>query len=354
MRLLDRYMGQAVVASTAVVMAVLLSLYFFSTFVEEVGDVGQGDYTVLHALQFTVLLMPRLAYELFPLAALLGSLLGLGTLAGSNELTVIRAAGVSVGRIVFSVFKVGLVMIAVVGLLGEAVAPHAEKYARNLRAEALSEQFSVNTDFGLWAREGDTFVNIRRLLPDGLLSQVFLYELGPDGQLLEATVARRAVHRNGAWQLQDIQRSRFHQDRVERVREERAPWRSSLTPEALKVVSIPPEKLSIWDLWGHIGYLKENGLDAKRYEVSMWNRAAVPFATAGMVLLAVPFVFGSMRSVGVGHRVMVGSLLGIGFYLLNAVFTRAGMVYGLPPAVAALLPTGILYLSWWLLMRRVT
>ena len=353
MKILDRYIGEAVAASTAVVMSVLLALYFFSTFVEEVGDVGKGDYTVLKALEFTVLLMPRLAYELFPLGALLGSLLGLGALAGSNELTVIRAAGVSVGRVVLSVFKVGVVMIVVVGVLGEAVAPHAEKYARNQRAQALSERISTNTDFGLWAREGDTFINIRRLLPDGLLSQVFLYELGPDGRLKEATVARRGAYRNGDWELHKIQRSAFGEDRVEVSRQKDAPWETELTPEALKVVAIPPEKLSIWDLWGYVGYLQENDLDASRYEISMWNRAAIPFATAGMVLLAVPFVFGSMRSVGVGHRVMVGSLIGIGFYLINAVFTRAGMVYGLPPAVAALLPTAILYLSWWLLMRRV-
>lgn len=353
MRTIDRYIGRTVAVHTAVVMVVLLALYFFSTFMEEAGEAGRGDYTIARALLYTVLLMPRLAYELFPLSALLGSMLGLGALASSNELTVIRAAGVSTHRIVLSVLKVGVAMVVVVAVLGEGVAPHAEKYARLDRAKALSEQISVNTDFGLWAREDDTFINIRRLLPDGGASGIYLYRLDEAGRLLEATHARRAEYRDGAWHLYGVERSRLGTDRVDTVREETARWQTALTPEALKVVSIPPEKLSVWDLTGYIAYLRENGLDATRYEVSLWNRVAIPVATAGMVLLALPFVFGSLRSVGVGHRIMVGALLGITFYVLNAIFTRAGIVWGMAPPVAALLPTAVLFLAWWLLMRRV-
>lgn len=353
MRLIDRYIGRTVAVNTVVVMLVLLALYFFTTLVNEMGDVGKAKYTTLDAIEYSVLMMPRLSYELFPLGALLGSMLGLGALASSSELTVIRAAGVSVWRIVLSVVKVGLVMMAVMMVLGEGVAPPAEEYARIQRAQALAEQISVNTDFGMWARDGDTFVNIRRLLSEGRLSQIYLYEYDGQQRLRQIVHARQGRYRHGHWQLSGVDKTVFGDGRVTVQHESGEEWRSSLTPDVFNIVSMPPEKLSIWDLVGYVSYLRNNGLDASAYEVALWNRVMLPFATAGMVLMAIPFVFGSLRTVGVGQRVMVGALLGIVFYVFNAVFTRFGLVYGLPPFVSAALPTMAVFVAWAGLMRKI-
>ena len=353
MRLIDRYIGRTVAVNTAVVMLVLLALYFFTTLVDEMGDVGKANYTAAGAIQYSLLMMPRLSYEIFPLGALLGSMLGLGSLASSSELTVIRAAGVSVWRIVLSVLKVGLVMMAVMLVLGEAVAPPAEEYARIQRAEALSKRISVNTDFGLWARDGNTFVNIRRLLSEGRLSQIYLYQYDGQQRLRQIVHAREGRYRNGHWQLRRVDKTLFGDDQVSVRHEASEQWRSSLTPDVFNIVSMPPEKLSIWDLVGYVAYLRHNGLDASAYEVALWNRVMTPFATAGMVLMAIPFVFGSLRTVGVGQRIMVGALLGIVFYLFNAIFTRFGLVYGLAPFASAALPTMAVFATWGLLMRRI-
>lgn len=353
MRLLGNYIGKTIAVHILAVMLVLLSLYFFSTFVTEITDVGKGKYQMFDALQFSIMLLPRQVYELFPLVALMGTMLGLGALANTSELTVMRAAGVSVPQIMREIIKIGAVMVVAAAILGEAIAPPLEKEARIQRARALAETISVNAKSGLWAREGDTFINIERLLTNGRASGIHLYRFDAQGKLLQSTSAKQGLYVDQRWQLQRVEHTLFGEKRISRQFEKSAEWKSSVTPEVIDVVAIPPENLSILDLREYITYLHENELEAQRYELSFWVRIATPFATAGMILLAIPFVFGSLRAVGVGQRIVLGALIGIGFYLFNGIFGRIGVVYNLSPIFSAMTPTVMVYLAWFFLMRRV-
>lgn len=353
MRLLDRYIGRSVVIHSLIVLAVLLALYFFSLFITELDSVGRGNYTVLHALAYTLLLIPRQIYELFPMVALIGSMLGLGALASNSELTVIRAAGVSIRRVLGSVLKVGLVLVVVVAILGEVVGPWLEKRALAWRASLMEENVTVQTQGGLWARDGNTFFQIKNVIATGIADDVTLYHLDSDFRVNEIVVARHAVYQAEQWQLMDVLSTRFSEGAITTQHLDTITWRSSLTPEVVGLVSIPPENLSIWDLAGYIGYLRDNGLDSGPYELSLWIRIMTPLATAGMVLLSVPFVFGSMRSVTLGRRVTMGALIGIGFYMFNAIFSRLGLVFTLPPFFSAALPTAVVYVVWAIMMRRL-
>lgn len=353
MRILDRYIGRAVLFQTLVVLMVLSAMYFFSNLVDELDYVGQGHYTMPLALQYCVMLLPREAYELFPMVALLGGMLGLGGLASSNELTVIRAAGVSVRRIMVAVMKMALLFMLLVAFVGEFVAPRLEQDARIMRARAMSQNVSINEQDQLWARDGDTYISIERLLPNDVARGVALYEFNDQHRLLQTVHASQALYKDGSWVLQQAVKSVLGSDGVTtaRVAEER--WHTDLKPDVLDVVALPPDKLSIADLAGYIAYTHANGLDASVYELSLWTRVFAPLATAGMMLLAVPFIFGSLRSVGIGLRITVGGLLGIGFYLFNAVFGRVALVYDFSPLLGAILPTVIVFGLWWVLMRRV-
>ncbi len=353
MRILVRYIGRTVLSHVAVVLLVLLAMYFFSNFVAELEDVGRGNYDFFAALQYTVLLIPRQAYELFPLVALLGTMLGLGALANTSELTVMQAAGVSVRQVVSAVFKVGLLMVVVVTVLGEGIAPPLEKYARIERAKAMERNISVNTRDGLWARDGDTFININRLLPGAIATGVLLYRFDEQNRLTEMTYARTAEYQGNVWHLQGVTRNYISEEGVRTEYRPEGTWRSGLRPRIVDIVAVPPENLSVVDLFDYVRYLRENGLESRRYELAFWVRIIAPLATGGMVLLAVPFVFGSMRTVSVGARIMTGALLGIGFYLFNGIFNRIGLVYELPPVVAAVLPTLVVYGLWLVMMRRV-
>ncbi|SCZ54463.1 LPS export ABC transporter permease LptG [Thiohalomonas denitrificans] len=353
MKLLDSYIARTVAGHIGTVMLVLLAIYFFSTFVSEMGDVGKGDYTVLDALLFTLMQVPLYTYQLFPLVALVGTMLGLGSLANTSELTVMRAAGVSIRRIMVAVMKVGLMMVVAVTVVGELIAPRLEVQAQMQRAEALGKDISLNTKDGLWARDGRSFINIERLLVDGRASNVRIYRFDDNHSLRETIFAPRGIYQDDAWQLEQVVRTRVTPEGVDSRQLGELRWESSLEPGVIDVVAIKPENLSARDLWEYLRYMRENGLEDRRYDLAFWVRIMIPFATAGMVLLAVPFVFGSMRTVSIGQRVMLGALLGIGFYLFNAIFNRVGVVYDIPPFLAASLPTFVVYILWGVMMRRI-
>lgn len=352
MKLLDRYIARAVIGHTLVVFLILLAVYFFSTLVTEMGYVGKGRYTTANAVLYSLMLIPRQAYELFPMVALLGSMLGLGSLANTSELTVMRSAGMSINRVAASVMKAGVLMIIVVILIGEGVAPKLEKEAHTQRLKAMAREITLSSGTGLWARDGDSFISIRRLNPGGAANGLTLYRMDKQ-RLVEVAEARRARYRDGTWELIDVRKTLFDGEGVRTERLKRSEWSSGLTPDVVNLASLPPENLAIWELNDFIGYLQENGLASQRYEVAMWVRVIAPLATAGMILLALPFVFGSMRAVGVGARIMIGALIGIVFYLVNSVFSRVGLIYDIPPVVSAVIPTLLVFVVWFVMMRRV-
>ncbi len=352
MKMLDRYIGRIIITHTLVVFSILLAIYFFSTLVNELGYVGKGTYSTTKAVIYSIMLLPRQAYELFPMVALLGTMLGLGSLATTSELTVMRASGISVKRIAMAVVKAGLLMIVVVIAVGEGIAPKLEKEAHVQRIKAIAQSISLNAGEGLWAKDGDSFISIRRLDPGGKAKGVTLYRLKGQ-QLAEIAVAASGRYRDGIWHLNKVRKTLFSQKRVKIERVPEMQWKSNLTPDVINLATMAPENLAAWELYDFIGYLKENGLASQRYEVAMWIRLITPLATGGMILLALPFVFGSMRAVGVGQRIMIGALIGIAFYLVNGVFSRIGLIYEIPPIVSAGTPTMMVYLTWFWMMRRL-
>lgn len=354
MRLIDRYIGRTVAVHILGVALVLLTIYFFSGVVTEIGRVGKGDYTVGAAMRYSLMLLPRQAYELFPLAALVGTMLGLGALANSSELAVIRAAGVSVRGVLLAVLKTGLLLALLATALGEGVAPPLEKAAKLERATALAQNFRMNTRQGLWARDGNTFINIERLFIDGRASAIALYQFGPDHALRSIVRAHTGHYQGGSWTLFQVTVTTLGPTAIHTEYHEQMPWSSQLNPRVINLVAIKPDYLSALELTGYLDYMRSNGLEARPYELAFWKRLLSPLVTAGMVLLAVPFVLGSMRAVSVGQRVMAGSLIAIGFYLFNAVFSEIALVYAVPPLLAAATPTLVVYGLWAVLMRRVT
>lgn len=353
MRILSRYIGRTVLVQTILVSLVLLTIYFLLTVMDELGSVGREAYTTITVLQYALLLLPRQLYELFPMLALLGGLLGLGTLAGSNELTVIQAAGVSVRRILLVLLKMALLMLLAVGLLGEFLAPQLEQQAQNIKMQALNRGVSLNVRGGLWVRDGDSYIHMRRLLSGGEAHDVSLYVFDQDQRLHEKLHAWTAHHEGGEWLLKNVTRSLVGHDGIMVEHLEQLAWQTGLTPEVVTVAALPADKLPVTELLGYVDYMRQNNLDAGGHELALWSRIVMPFAAAGMLLLAVPFIFGSLRSVSIGLRITVGGLAGIGFYMFNGIFGRLALVYGFPPWLGALLPTLLVYLVWWGLIRRI-
>jgi lipopolysaccharide export system permease protein len=351
MTLLDKYIGRSIATSILLALLVFVSLDMLFALVREVDEIGRGDYGFFEALIFLFLTTPHRIYQYFPVAALLGAIAGLGILASNSELTVIRAAGVSVTRIVGSVLKVGAVMMVVVVLLGEFVIPVAEQTAETRRALKLAEQSALKSEYGFWSRDGYSFINIRDIDPGGQIANVYLYEFDSDYRLRRATHAGRARYDNGQWLLENIVQSDISENRVEQSVIDKARWDSLLSPGLLNIIVIDPAKMPVYELFSYIQFLRANGQDADRYSLAMWNKIMLPLAIAVMLLLAVPFVFGPLRSVAIGPRILVGFLVGLAFYIINEAFGHLGVVYSFSPIMSATLPV-LLFLAGALYMLR--
>ena len=353
MKLLDRYIGKTVLASTLVVMVVLLALFAFASFAGELEKVGRGAYDAGAAMQYTLLLLPRLAYQLFPIVVLLGAIIGLGMLASQSELVVVRAAGVSLNRIIWTVMKVGLLLLAVMLLVGEFVAPAAEFKAQSLRAEAMSGQASFRTERGLWARDGNSVIHIRDLISAEQVGRVSVYDFDATHQLQTVTTAKKAVYGEAGWELSRVLRSEISTNGVDTTRQKTLLWRSLLNPELIGVVTVKPDYLSAPGLLRYIEYLVDNGLDPNQYVLALWKKAVMPLTTLVMIFLAVPFVFGPLRSVGVGQRIFVGTLFGIGYFLVDQTTGHVGLVYGLPAFMSVMVTPVLFFCVAYYLFKRV-
>ena len=351
MGLLTRYIGRVVISYILIALLVLLIIYFFSSLLGELNQIGRGNYDFAAVIRYSLMLLPRQAYELFPTVALLGAMLGLGALAATSELLVIRAAGLSIRQIQRSVLISASLLALLSLLIGEAIAPPLEKAARLQRAEALSQNFSANSREGLWARDGETYINIR-LFTESRAIGIHLYQF--EGQQLRQIItAQSAIYQQDHWQLRQVTRHTIDPAGSHRQQLPELRWESSLKPTLLNLVAVKPANLSLFDLYDYITFMHTNSMAAAPYQLAFWKRLFTPLVTAGMVLLALPFVFGSLRDSSAGQRLMIGTLLGIGFYLFNAIFSEVALVYALPPLLAALLPTLLVYGVWGVLMRRI-
>ena len=352
-RLLDRYIGQSVAGAVLAVMAVLVGLFALISFANEFDKIGKGSYTFWHALNYTLLRLPHRIYELFPLATLLGTMLGLGALANNSELVIMRTSGLSIGRIVISIMKTAFMLMLLAMVIGEVIAPPAQQYATQSRLKALGSKISLNTDYGLWARDGNTFINVRHVEDDTSLKDLHLYTFDQQHRMITLLRAKRAVHDGDEWKLSGVTQTRFKDDHLMQSKLKQLNWKALLEPDLINVVSVTPETLAVWKLGSYIGYLKDNGLDASQYQLAMWTKIMMPLSIAAMVLLAVPFVFGSQRHTSIGKQIMIGFLVGITFYIVNRLAGQMGLVYELPPAIAAALPTVVVISGAVILFRRL-
>ncbi|MBD3670631.1 MAG: LPS export ABC transporter permease LptG [Gammaproteobacteria bacterium] len=352
MSLLDRYIARSVLFGTFITTFVLMTIFVILFFFAELKFV-EGKYTVAKAAEFSLLTNTRMLRDLFPMLALIGSLLGLGLLANSNELTVMRAAGVSIGRITWSVMRVGIMMMVVITLFSEIVVPASEQYAKTMRATALNQKVFIGGNAGMWMRDTNTYINARTVKNNQRLENISVYKLDEMGRMESALQARRALYKDEQWTLYEVKETLFTARGTQVKRYKKMPWRTSLQPKIVDVVSIAPIDLSVTELIQVISHLSSNEQNTQRHEVAFWAKLFSPLATGLMVFLAIPFVFGSLRTVPISQRLLNGILLGLGFYLFNEGAIRFGVVYNIPPVVSAAAPVVLIALYAWWMFRRV-
>jgi len=304
-------------------------------------------------LLYIVLTLPHGVYELFPMATLLGSLMGMGALAANSELIAMRASGLSVWRIERSVLQVGVFLLLGVAVVGEVVAPAAEQIGQQLRLSATNATVSFLGSHGLWVRDGNFYINAGNVLAEDELANVSVYELDEQRRLSTITYATKAHYADGQWELSNLRQTRFKGAAVKTSRHKKRIWESLLTPDLLSIVALKPQTMSVRDINQFSRYLEDNGLDSRQYRYAFWGRLMMPLSALVMLFISVPFVFGGMRSVSAGLRLFLGILVGFGFYLTSQVMTQVGQVYGLHPLVAVAIPSLVFIAAGVYAVRRI-
>jgi len=340
---IDRYIGRSILFTSLLVLLTLVALAGVFAVVAELDDVGRGKYSVSKAFYYVLLTLPGKAYLLFSPAVLLGSLLGLGALAANSELTVMRAAGISNARIIRAVLITGLGLMALITLLGEFVVPKTDQIAEQLRLTALEKRISVNSRHGLWVKSGDRYVKISTVMPGNRLTDLTIFEF-VDQKLNKSIAVAQATPSGTQWLLKDLAISEFNGAQTTITHVEEQIWPDLVNADVLQSLSISPESLSVRNLLDQVRYLNANNLDSERLELAMWIKLTGPFATIVMLMLSLPFVFGSQRSGGAGQKIFIGIMLGIGYVLLNKLLTHSALANGFSPALSAIIPL-ILFLT---------
>jgi lipopolysaccharide export system permease protein len=353
LRILDRYLAAAVLSGTLMTLALLMPLLAVFVLADEIDKVGgpQG-YALTEALWLVTLTLPRYLYQVFPIATLIGALVGLGQLAVRSELVAMRAAGVSIAGIIRGAMGGGLLLAVLAFVVGELLVPAAEQQALAVRAEAASSEAVEVSGQGFWARDGDAFVHVREVQPGAALRDIEILVVD-DNRLRSALQAREAEYRDGHWLLSDLQRSQIGADRIEVEQLAQARWDSLLNPRLLEIIVVEPQALPVWGLYRYLRYLRQSEQDASAHEVAFWSKLAQPLLVLTMIFVAIPVLLSSARSSGIGIKLFIGITLGILFYLLSRMLTYLSLLYGLSPALAAFAPLLLFSVGALLLLRRI-
>lgn len=341
MKTIRRYVATQVFWSTALVFIALLLLFAFFDFVQELGDIGRGGYRLPVAALYVALSLPGRAYEILPVAALIGTLFALAQLVAHSEYTVMRVSGVSIRSMAIALVQIGVLLSVLTFLIGEFVAPASEQAAQKLRLKATASTVVAQAfRSGLWVKDDTNFVNVERIMPETVMHEVKIYEFDSDYRLRAISQAKTGEYqRENLWRLKDVVQTRFEDNRTTVSRIPEAYWRSVLNPSILNVLMVVPEQMSLLELVSYIEHLSENRQDTSRYEIVLWQKIIYPFAVLVMMVLALPFAYFQVREGGLSGKVFTGIMLGLGFHLANRLFGHLGLLNAWPPFFSAVGPT---------------
>jgi len=357
-KLVDRYVGRAALMGMLALWFAMTMLFILFSLLSELRDM-QGDYGTGDVFWFIALTTPSLAYQIFPVSALLGALVGVGGLAAVNELVAFRTSGVSRLRLALAGIAGAMLLTVPVVIMGEWVAPAAEQQARAFRLSEIVGRAIIGGPSGVWFRDGEDIVNIRLPLLSANRGEqsvefknIVIYNFSGNADLQSITRADNAFHNGEVWTLENVSTVHFSESGARLTRSVQQSWPSEVKPELLDSAVTRPSRLSLRSLWDYLDYLGENGLDDRVYQAAFWEKTLFPFTVIALVLAGMPFVFGAARMHNLGLQLFFGMVLGGLFMIISRAFQKFGDVYDLPAALTIILPPLVLSIVAILILRR--
>ena len=357
----ERYLAKQIYAAFGFILFALVALFLFFDVLAELGSVNK-DYTLLLALGHVLLKAPSRIVEIIPVAGLIGSIYVFAMLASQSEFTILRIAGLDIRRGLVMLAKISLPIVAVTLLMSEWLGPTAESFSERLKMKALGSNFSSQFRSGVWVKDqlrnedgigsvrpGVRYINIGKIEPDKQVRQIRMYEFDDAYRLLSIRIAESGRFSDaGSWVLNNITETRFKEvqgksllDPVYSASTALKPsmtLSSKVTPDILGVLSINPERMSIYSLGRFMSHLNENKQDVQRYAIAFWKKLIYPSIVFVMLALALPFAYLRARTGGIGIKIFGGIMLGMSFQLFNALFSNVGLLGAWPAYLTALAP----------------
>ena len=335
-----RYVASQVLTGFVISTAILLPLFSFFDLLDQLDDVGKGTYRVIDAFLYTAMLLPRRFIQIAPFVALLGTVIALGKLAVNSELVALRVAGFSPQRISFAPLSMGILLLLVVAILEQFAAPQLQQKAITYRAIALEQSAELGKNLGIWTRNEHNILRIGLIVNNKRAADIELLQLDADGFIVTHTLAEFAdIVEEDIWEFGNATVRTFDKDngRISVSRADAVRWSSFVNPDDIATLTKPPESLSPLELFRHVQFLRSTGQDADSYALALWRKAGSALLTIAMLLLSIPFVFGSIRS-GLSNKLIFATLIGMAVYLLDQIIANAGLILDLNPALVALGP----------------
>lgn len=349
--ILTRYLLKEITISVLLVMTALIAMFSFFDLIQELEDLGRGNYGLGSVLLFVLMSAPGHIYEIMPVAVLVGCMYSIGQFARHSELIILRVSGISLTGICLSLLKTGLVFTLITFIIGELITPLSEKMAQRMRLKATDSVVVQDFKTGLWVKDGNSFVNVEEVLADSTLLNVHIYEFDGQFKLKTSSHAKSGQFNEENWELTEVKQVQFHEETNTQKQLEKAKWRSLIRPELLNVLLVLPEKMSAWNLYSYISHLSANKQKTTRYEMALWSKLIYPLACMVMMMLALPFGFIQQRDTGASTKIFIGIMLGVLYQILNRTFLHLGLLNNWAPLFSAVMPT-ILFLLAGLGMLR--
>ncbi len=352
MKTVEKYLAHTVLTSIALTLAVLVGISSLFKFIDQLSHIGKGEFNFVTAAIYSLYMIPQDVEIFFPMAAMIGGLIGLGALAQSSELVVMQAIGMSKTNIVSAVLKSSISLILIMMVFSEWGVPQATKAAKELKTQAISSGKLYSGEQGVWAKDGPAFINIKEVSESGDLYGVSVFEFDEQQKLTKQINAEYGNFNQDGWLLTNVVVKDWRTKQITTRNYDSQPWPTSITPDKLGVVLVKPEKMPISELIDYLTYLQQNEQNVARYQLALWRKVFQPFNVAVMLLLALSFIFGPLRSVTMGARIILGILTGFSFFLFDRIFGSLSLVYEIPAMLGAFAPTLVFFLIALRLLTR--
>jgi lipopolysaccharide export system permease protein len=354
MTILDRYIGLALARSMLLVFLTLLPMFMLLDLVQQLDDVGTGNYGLVNAFTYEAYLMPSYLLSLVPFTALLGSSIALGGLAHTSELIAMQTSGVSIQRIALATLKSGTLFILVAIVIMEWVAPPLHQEAIKRQSLALSGGDVLIEKYGSWIRQGNRFVNIRNIHEGSELADIHIFEFDSMGQQLDFYLHADRAERKNRKELfyRDVILKDYEGNRIITRHKDELVRESYLTEKQLRIMELPINSLPPTGLYQYLKYLRASEQATERFEIVFWQKATLPLTILIMMLCSFPFVFGSLRSSSAGKRIVLATITGISFQLITQLLVNLGLMLDIPALLTTLMPMVAILIPGTLLMRR--